>query len=85
MEIKRTKQLSYSLPDTNRSHLKNSWSEDEISFLGWPIFRGELLVSESVSHCIWLVKVTDYSNWKVLNITIHMKQGAKNNLMPLYE
>ena len=82
MEIKRTRQTSYSLPDINRSHLKNSWSEDEISFLGWPIFRGELLVSGSVSHSIWLVKVTDYLNWKLQNITIHilyMKQGAKKN------
>ena len=37
----------FTLPETNSSHLKiGGWKM--IFFLGWPIFRGELLVSGSV-------------------------------------
>ncbi len=38
---------SYTFPETNIAP-ENGWMEYDRFLLGWPIFRGELLVSESV-------------------------------------
>ena len=41
------------LPETNIAP-ENQWLEDEISFLGYPVFSGELLVWGRVLHNPWL-------------------------------
>ena len=38
-------QQLHTFPKTNMFAPENGWLEDETSFLGWPMFRGELLVS----------------------------------------
>ena len=41
------------LPETNIFATENGWLEYDRFLLGWPIFRGELLVSGSVHHVFW--------------------------------
>ena len=38
----------FTLPETNIFAPENGWLEDDRFLLGWPIFRGELLVSGRV-------------------------------------
>ena len=44
---------SYTIPETNIFAPENGWLEDDPFLLGWPIFKGELLVLGSVRVYIY--------------------------------
>ena len=57
--------IVHTLPETNMtSPLKIDGLEDESPFGAWPIFRGELLVSGSVTCCF---QKTPRFNWKLFS------------------
>ena len=56
--------LAITLPETNSKFApENGWLKDAISFLGWPIFRGKLLILGSVHLYLLQFPLQNEGGW----------------------